>query len=356
MNKNANKTGEQITAAGLAEYLGCPLSGEGRVRLTGYASPESAEIGDLIYIAGKDPAAKLVRTRASTAIVPPDTPWAQGGPSLIHSAHPQRSFIKALELFFFPWRPPAGIHPTSVVAPTARIAPGAAIGALCSIGEGAEISEGAVLFPLVSVYPRAKIGAQAVLHSHVSIREDVVIGPRTIIHDGAVIGADGFGYIQDAEGRHTKIPQTGRVIIEEDVEIGANVTIDRGSLDATVIGRGTKIDNLVMIAHNVSLGRHIIIAAQSGVAGSTTVGNHVMMGGQVGVVDHAEIGDGAIVNAKSGVTNSVPPGVRVAGNPHMDITEWRKARVSLPKLYDLIKEFKRLKRRVEELEARRDKD
>ena len=340
----------------MAEYLGCPLSGEGRVELVGFASPESAETGDLIFVAGKDPAAGLARTRASAAIVPPDTPWAKGGPSLIHSSHPQRSFIKALELLFSPWRPPVGIHPTSVVAPTAKVAPDAAVGAFCSIGEEVEISEGAVLFPLVSVYPRVKIGAQAVLHSHVSIREDTVIGPRTIIHNGAVIGADGFGYIQDAEGRHTKIPQTGRVIIEEDVEIGANVTIDRGSLDATVIGKGTKIDNLVMIAHNVSLGRHVIIAAQTGVAGSTKVGNRVIMGGQVGVVDHAEIGDGALINAKSGITNSVPAGSRVAGNPHMDVTEWRKARVTLPKLYDLIKEFKRLKRRVEELEAKRDKD
>ena len=356
MSKKSKDNLTEITAAGLAAYLGCSMSGEGGRKLTGFASPESAGPGDLVYLADLKRAERLDKTGASTAIVPKGFPLKSRSLTLIHSDDPHLSFIKAVALFFSPLRPPQGIHPTAVIAPTAKIAPDASVGAFCCVGDGSEIGEGAVLFPQVSIYPRAIIGAQTVIHSHVSIREDVEIGRRVTVHNGAVIGADGFGYIQDSEGKHKKIPQTGGVIIEDDVEIGANATIDRAALDNTVIKQGTKIDNLAMIAHNVSLGRHVIIAAQTGVAGSSDIGNHVFMGGQVGIVDHAKIGDGVIINAKSGVTNSVLPGIRVAGNPHLELSIWRKARASLPKLYDLLKEFKRLKRRVEELESRIKKD
>jgi UDP-3-O-[3-hydroxymyristoyl] glucosamine N-acyltransferase len=356
MSKKAKSDPTEITASGLADYLGCPHSGEGGVKLTGFAGLETAGPGDLVCLVNLRLAEKLDKTGASAAVVPADFSLKPEGLTLIYSDNPHLSFIKAVSLFFAPLRPPVGVHPTSVISPTAKIAPNASVGAFCCIGDEAEISEGAVLFPLVSVYPLAKIGAQTVLHSHVSIREGVEIGRRVTIHNGAVIGADGFGYIQDSEGRHIKIPQAGGVIIEDDVEIGANTTIDRAALERTVIRQGTKIDNLVMIAHNVSIGRHVILAAQSGVAGSTRLGDRVFLGGQVGIVDHADIGDGAMINAKSGVTKSLPPGAMVSGNPHLEIHTWRKAHRSLPKLYDLLKEFNRLKKRVEELEAKASKD
>jgi UDP-3-O-[3-hydroxymyristoyl] glucosamine N-acyltransferase len=218
-------------------------------------------------------------------------------------------------------------------------------------GDDVEIGEGAIIFPLVSIYPRVRIGAGTVIHSQVSIREDVRLGDRVIIHNGVVIGADGFGYVPNPDGTHRKIPHKGTVVIEDDVEVGANSTIDRAALGETVIRRGAKIDNLVMIAHNVEIGSDTLLAGQVGIAGSSKVGNSVIMAGQVGVADHLQVGDKVIIAAKSGVGKSIPAGSFVAGGvPHLDIQEWRKLWASAPRLYDLIKDFKKLKARVEELE------
>ena len=198
-----------------------------------------------------------------------------------------------------------------------------------------------------------KIGREVVIHSHVSIREEIQIGNRVIIHNGAVIGSDGFGYLQDKNRSHIKIPQIGRVIIEDDVEVGANTAIDRATLGETIIKKGTKIDNLVQIAHNVEIGPHSILAGQVGIAGSTKIGKNVIMGGQVGVGDHIKIEDRVIIAAKSGVTKDIPADSIVAGYPHMDIKDWRKSRALLPQLYDLSKEIKRLKKKIEELEQKK---
>jgi UDP-3-O-[3-hydroxymyristoyl] glucosamine N-acyltransferase len=194
------------------------------------------------------------------------------------------------------------------------------------------------------------LGRGCTIHSHVSIREDSIIGNRVIIHNGSVIGSDGFGYIQDKRKAHVKIPQKGVVVIEDDVEIGANTTIDRAALGKTIIHRGTKIDNLVQIAHNVEIGSDVILVAQTGIAGSSKIGKKVIAGGQVGIGDHVEIGDNVIVAAKSGVTKSIPANSMVAGYPHLDIRVWRKAWVSIPQLYDLLKEMKKLKKKIEQLE------
>jgi UDP-3-O-[3-hydroxymyristoyl] glucosamine N-acyltransferase len=188
------------------------------------------------------------------------------------------------------------------------------------------------------------------LHPHVSTRERTVIGNRVIIHNGAVIGSDGFGYIQNKRKSHIKIPQKGIVVLEDDVEIGANTTIDRASLGKTIIRKGTKVDNLVQIAHNVDIGSDAILAAQTGIAGSSKIGKKVIAGGQVGISDHVEIGDNVIMAAKSGVTKSIPANSIVSGSPHLDIREWRKAWVSIPQLYDLLKEIKKLKKKIEKLE------
>lgn len=253
-------------------------------------------------------------------------------------------------MFFKPERPEPGIHPTAVISKSAKIGADAAIGAHCSVGDDAAIGDGTILFPLVTIYPRVKIGERSVIHSGASIREDVRIGNRVIIHSGAVIGSDGFGYLKAEDGSHVKIPQKGTVVIEDDVEIGANSTIDRAALGETIIRGGTKIDNLVMIAHNVEIGENGILAAQVGIAGSSKVGKNAILMGQVGIADHVTVGDSVIIAAKSGVTKDIPSGSFVSGSPHLDVRDWRKVWALMPQMYDIVKDFKKLKKRVEELE------
>lgn len=346
------ETGAEFTVRELAERLGCAFEGDGGVRIKGVASLERAGAGDLVFLAGPKLRPKLDASGASAAIVPEGESGGYGRIPVIRAADPHLCFAWAAGLFYEPLKPAIGVHPTAVVAASARIGEGASVGAMASVGEDVEIGAGAVIHPLVSIYSKAKIGEGAVIHSHVSIREGVVIGKRVTIHNGCVIGADGFGYIKGPDGRHVKVPQVGGVIIEDDVEIGANTAIDRAALDATIIRKGVKIDDLVMVGHNVEVGENAILVAQVGISGSSRIGRDAILSGQVGIADHVTIGDGAIVAAKSGVTKDVPAGAMVSGSPHLDIREWRKFWVTAPRLYDLIKEFKRLKARVEELEKK----
>ncbi|MFQ6039166.1 MAG: UDP-3-O-(3-hydroxymyristoyl)glucosamine N-acyltransferase [Candidatus Aminicenantales bacterium] len=333
-----------ITVARLAELLNCPYEGNGDTLITGVAGLEEVGPGDLVFLALPKFRPLLEKTKASAAIVLPEE--SVPGMAVIKSSTPHLSFIKAVEMFHTPHRPEPGLHPQASVSPKARIGEDVAVGAFAVIEEDVEIGEGTVIFPLVSIYPRARIGKHCVLHSHVSVREDCQIGDRVTLHNGVVVGSDGFGYIQDREGRHTKIPQKGVVIIEDDVEVGANTTIDRAALGKTVIRQGTKIDNLVQIAHNVEVGPDAVLAAQTGIAGSSRVGKNVIAGGQVGVADHVTVGDSAVLAAQTGVTKDVPPGTTVAGTPHMEIREWRKAWASIPRLYELLKDLKRLKKKI----------
>jgi len=219
------------------------------------------------------------------------------------------------------------------------------------VGAGAEIGPGTIIHPLVSIYEGVRVGAGCILHSGVSLREDVRLGDRVILHNGVQIGGDGFGYLPSPDGRHLKIPQVGTVIIEDDVEIGANSTVDRAALGATIVRRGTKIDNLVTVAHNVEVGEDAILVAQVGIGGSSKIGRRAILSGQVGIPDHIDIGEGVIVAAKTGITKNVPAGTMVAGIPHLDIRDWRKLWAVAPQLYDLVKEFKKMKARVAELET-----
>lgn len=334
----------------IALHLGCPYEGDGEVEITGVASLENARRGDLVFVGQEKFRKRLEETQASAAVVPAD--MTCGRLPAIKSPQPRMSFIKAVGLFFSSYRPGPGIHPLASVSPSARLGKDVSVGALSHIGDDVEIGDETVIFPLVSIYPRARVGRESRLHSHVSVREDSIIGDRVIIHNGAVIGADGFGYLRAEDGSHVKIPQKGRVIIEDDVEIGANATIDRAALDETVVRRGTKIDNLVMVAHNVEVGANSILVAQVGIAGSSKVGKNVILGGQVGVSDHIEIGDAVVAAAKSGIIKNIPDGAVVAGFPNIDIREWRKMWVLLPRIHDYVKEIKALRAKVEELEKK----
>jgi UDP-3-O-[3-hydroxymyristoyl] glucosamine N-acyltransferase len=333
----------------LARILGCPFEGEGKTPIQGVASLERAKKGDLVFLAQRKYLPLLEKSKASAVIIPAQEKYERI--PVIKSENPYSTFIKVVELFYKPYRPEPGIHPQALVSPSAKIGEEVAVGPLSSIGDEATIGSGTVVFPLVAIYPRVTIGQNAIIHSHVSIREGTKVGNRVIIHNGAVIGSDGFGYIKAEDGSHIKIPQKGIVVVEDEVEVGANTTIDRAALGETIIRRGTKIDNLVQIAHNVEIGEKTILAAQTGIAGSTKVGKNVIMGGQVGVTDHVTIGDSTVVAAKSGITKSLPPNSFVSGSPHLNIRDWRKVWVLLPQLYDLFKDVRKLKKKLEELES-----
>jgi len=342
--------GMKTTVRELAERLGCPWEGDGSVEIRGVASIEAAGPGDLVFAEKPKFISGLASSAASAVILPPDAAFERI--PVIRAAHPHLAFVRATALFFRPHRPDPGVHPTAVIAPSARIAEDAAIGAYCVVGDRAEIGAGTVLFPLVAVYPRARIGEACVLHSHVSVREDVRLGNRIVVHNGCVLGADGFGYLRDEAGAPVKIPQKGTLVVEDDVEIGPNTIVDRAALGETVVRRGAKLDALVMVAHNCQVGEGAILMAQAGVAGSSKVGRNAFLCGQAGIADHLDVGDGAIVAAKTGVTGNVKAGAIVSGSPHLDIRDWRRFWAAAPQLYDLVKEFKRLKARVEELEKK----
>lgn len=340
-----------ITVAELARHLDCPFEGNGQIEIRGVSSLEKAKEGDLVFLVHPKLRDLLEETNASAAIIPPEATCERI--PVIKSENPHLSFIKAVDLFYKPYHPPPGIHSTALVSSTAEIGKDVAIGAFAYIGDEAELGDNTVIFPFVAIYPRVKIGKKTVIHSHASIREGTQIGSRVIIHNGVVIGSDGFGFLQAKDRSRIKIPQKGIVIIEDNVEVGSNTTIDRATLGETIIRKGTKIDNLVQIAHNVEIGPNSVLAAQVGIAGSSKIGKNVILGGQVGVVDHVRIKDNVIVAAQSGVSKDIPASSIVAGSPHMDIKIWRKYKALIPKLYDLAKDIKKLKKRVEELEKKK---
>jgi len=265
--------------------------------------------------------------------------------AMLRTPDPYLAFARAVAFFAPAWRPAAGIHASASVAADAIIGGGVSIGAFVSVGEGATIGDNTVVFPNVTIGPGARVGTDCVIHSNVAIRERVVIGNRVVLQNGVVIGSDGYGFVRRGDGTHEKIPQIAAVVIEDDVELGANAAVDRPAVGETRIRRGTKIDNLVQIGHGVTVGRNVLMAAQVGIAGSTDVGDDVVFGGQVGVGGHLTIGRGAVAVGQSGVTNSLDPGAMVAGYPAIDSQEWRKASVIFKRLPDL-------KRRIKELEAR----
>lgn len=334
----------------IAERLGCHLEGDGNIEIQGVAAIETAGPGDLTFFTNPKYTAALRQTAAS-AVILGDT--AEGAPAaMLRSRHPYLAFARAVALFADPWRPAPGVHRLADVASDAVIAPDASIGAFAVVGEGVRIGARTLLFPHVTIGRQAQVGEDCVIHAHVSIRERVQIGHRVVLQDGAVIGSDGYGFARTPEGTHQKIPQTGGVVIEDDVEIGANAAIDRPAVGETRIGAGSKIDNLVQVAHGVTVGRHVLLAAQVGVAGSTTIEDGVTLAGQVGVAGHITIGKGTIATAQSGIPNSIEPGSLVSGYPAIDNRLWLKSSAVFRKLPELRKTIAELERRIAELESR----
>jgi UDP-3-O-[3-hydroxymyristoyl] glucosamine N-acyltransferase len=326
--------------ADIAQRIGCELRGDGSVEITGLAPIEDAPPGTLTFLANPRYRQHLKTTRAAAVIVATNEP----GVSLpaLCAPDPYLAFARALELFYIPPPQQDGIHPTAQIAPSARLGRDAAVGPYSVVGAGAVLGDRARLDAHVVVYPEVHIGNDFRAYANVTVRERVSIGDRVILQSGCVIGGDGFGYVIGADGQARKITQAGTVVIEDDVEIGANTTIDRAAVGATLLRRGVKIDNLVMVAHGCSIGEGSALAAQVGLSGSTRIGRFVRMGGQVGCAGHLTIGDGAQIAAQSGVPNDVASGAIVSGYPAVEIHQWRRFVAALPRLPELLRRVRRI--------------
>jgi UDP-3-O-[3-hydroxymyristoyl] glucosamine N-acyltransferase len=338
----------EITLAELADIIGGKIAGDGSVLISGVAGIKEAREGDITFLANPRYDKFLETTQASAVIAAPGTD-SQNRP-LVLADNPYLSFVKAVE-FFVPNKNnyPREIHPAAVIAPTATVGAAVAIGACAVIEDGAKIGDDTVILAGTYIGRDTEIGTGCLVYPNVTIREEVRIGDRVIIHSGAVIGSDGFGFAKDGD-IYRKIPQIGNVVIEGDVEIGANVTIDRATTGTTFIGRGTKIDNLVQIAHNVVIRENCVLVAQVGIGGSTEIGRGASLAGQAGAAGHIKIGDGAVIAGQAGVTSDVPPGTMVSGYPAREHSQARKVYASLQKLPDLIKKVAELTERLAKLE------
>jgi UDP-3-O-[3-hydroxymyristoyl] glucosamine N-acyltransferase len=334
----------------IAQRLECRLDGDGEIEIHRVAGIEDAGAGDLTFFTNPKYARELRKTTASAVIL---SEKAEAAPcAMLRVSHPYLAFAKAVALFAVDDRPPAGIHRLADVASTAAVAADAVIGPFTAIGERARIGARTLIHPHVTIGPGARVGDDCIIHSHVSIRERVEIGNRVIIQDGAVIGSDGFGFATRPDGTHQKIPQVGAVVIEDDVEVGANAAIDRPAVGETRIGAGSKIDNLVQVAHGVTIGRNTLLAAQVGIAGSTTIEDSVTLAGQVGVSGHITIGKGTIATAQTGIPNSVAPGSFISGYPAIANRDWLKSSAVFRKLPELRKAIADLDARLAHIESR----
>lgn len=340
------------TLAEIAAIVDGEVEGDQNLVITGLSGIQEAKEGDLTFLANPRYIPLSKKTKASAIITSRD--MAVPGKSIIRTDNPSLAFsdliIAVTEKENHPFK---GIHAAAFVAEDAVIGKDVSIGPCAIIESRARIGDGTVIYGGSYVGHHAVIGEQCLIYPNITVREKVRIGSRVIIHSGAVIGADGFGFVQ-VEGVHKKIPQVGTVVIEDDVEIGANVTIDRARFDQTVIGRGTKIDNLVQVGHNVVMGEHCLVVAQVGISGSVNIGRGAILAGQAGITGHVTIGEGAVVFAQSAVTKSVPPRGQVSGCPAKPHHEAQRAQAHMQRLPRYIKAVQELKKRVEELEARRE--
>jgi UDP-3-O-[3-hydroxymyristoyl] glucosamine N-acyltransferase len=333
----------------LARLVEGELTGDPATPIRGLASLEQAGPGDLSFVTGLKHRAAAEQSAASAFLAPADLELP--GKAIVRVGHPIAAVARLLRVFHPEPAPIPGVHPTAVVTESAEVAADATIMAYVVVAASSVVAAGAVLHPHVVVGPRCRVGEGSVLHAHVVLCEDVEVGRRVVIHAGSVLGADGFGYLFDG-AHHQKIPQVGRVVVEDDVEIGANVAIDRAMLGETVIGRGTKIDNLVQIGHNTVVGADTIIVAQTGISGSCRVGSRVVLAGQVGVADHVTIGDGAKIGAQSGVHRDVAPGATMLGAPAIPAAEARRSMAAFPRLPEVLRAVRQLSRRIDDLARR----
>ncbi len=342
--------------ADLAQKLSCRLDGPPDLEITSVAGIEHAGPGQLTFLANRKYFALLKTTRASAVLVEEnisvERDASQPPLAALRSPNPYLAFAKAIELFYQAPRYAPGIHPTAIIASAAKVGPGAHIGPYCYIDEEVEIGGNAVLHSFVCVYRGAKIGNDFFAHAHAVVREFCRIGDRVILQNGVVIGGDGLGFAKQKDGTWYKMAQSGPAVLEDDVEVQANACVDRATVGETRIGRGTKLDDLVLIGHASQVGSHTMLCGQVGLAGSTKIGDHCILAGQVGTAGHLTVGEGTIITAQSGVPNDVPSRALYSGYPAVDNRQWLKMMAALNNLPELQKRIRELEGEVERIKAR----
>ena len=344
-----------LTLAEIARLLDAEFVGDAKTLITGVAGLDSTGPGMISFVdqerllpaALESNAAALI---APVALAPAVRRQARRGKPVVLTGNPRLAFAKVMERLSPLTMPEVGIHPSAIIEPSAHIGEGVTIREFCYVGHFAHIGDGAVLYPHVVIGDGAQIGDASILYPTVVINHHVHIGRRVRIHSGTVIGGDGFGYVMDGD-QHYKMPQVGTVIVEDDVEIGANVCIDRATMGATRIGEGTKIDNLVQIAHNVQIGRNCILCGQVGLSGSVIVEDNVVMAGQAGLADHVTIGKGAVLGAKAGIMADVEASSFVMGTPAIPQREFMKREAAARKLPDNVRTLRKMERDIEDLKS-----
>jgi UDP-3-O-[3-hydroxymyristoyl] glucosamine N-acyltransferase len=318
------------------------------VEINGAAGLDDASTGQISFLANPRYTPRVNSTKASAIYLAEDTLLARDIP-VLRAKDPYLAFTRALRLFHPEPQLPAAIHPSAVIDPTATVAENVWIGACSVIGPSSRVEEGARIYPNVTIYDDVTIGKDSVIHSGSVIRERTKIGARVVIHNNVVVGCDGFGYAKDEQRSWLKIPQTGRVVIEDDVEIGAGTTIDRASVGESRIGRGSKIDNLVQIGHSCTVGEDTLLCAQVGLAGTSHIGNRVILAGQAGVAGHLTIGDDVVLTAKSATSHDVPAGKVISGIPAFDNKDWLRSTAAFRRLGDMQRRLRGLEKKLEEL-------
>jgi len=337
----------EISLRELAKLLDGKVVGDGDVLITGVAGIKEARPGDITFLANPRYETYTRTTKASAVIV--DQNHGSVDKPLIQNSNPYYAFLKAVKVFHGEQEDVlSGIHETAVIGERVKLGENVSLGPYTVIRDGVEIGDGCVVKAGSYIGSRSRLGRQVLIYPNVTVREDSILGDRVIIHSGTVVGSDGFGYAKDG-GAYHKIPQVGNVVIEDDVEIGSNVAIDRATIGTTLIKKGVKIDNLVQIAHNVRIGENSIIIAQVGISGSTEIGSDVVLAGQAGLVGHIKIGDNARVGSQAGVTKSVPANTSVSGYPAQPHSLSKRLHASLQRLPDLIKRVRNLEKKLEEL-------
>ena len=336
----------------LAQRLGCRLEGEPQTAIHGVAGIEQAGPGEVTFLANRRYAPNLKTTRASAVFVEDDVEVeresAQPVLAKLRTPNPYLAYAKAIEIFYDAPKYAPGIHPTAVIAKSAKIGNRAHIGPYCFIDEGVVIGEDPVLHSFVTIYRGARIGTNFFAHAHAIVREFCHVGDRVILQNGVVIGGDGLGYAKNTDGSWYKMAQSGPAVLEDDVEVQANACIDRATVGETRIGRGTKIDDLVLVGHASKVGPNSMLCGQVGLAGSTRIGANCILAGQVGTAGHLTVGDGTVITAQSGVPNDVPERALYSGYPAVENREWLHMMAALRRLPELQK-------RVAELEEKRNR-
>ncbi len=336
----------------IAQFINGELVGDGNIAIKGLKSIEEAGEGDLAFISSSKQDSLIDSTKASGVVVPKDIKNSYNKP-VIKVDHPSIALSKIIELVLPDNIPhPKGIHQSAIISKSASLGNGVAIGPYVVIEDKVSIGDKTILYPFSYIGKKTRMGKNCIIYPNVTIRELIVIGDRVIIHSGTIVGSDGFGYDTQRDGTHFKIPQLGTVVVEDDVEIGACVTIDRARFAKTVIGKGSKIDNLVQIAHNVIIGPYCLIAGQSGISGSSELGRNVVFGGQVGVSDHVKLGDFVVAGGKTGISKSFPPKTVLFGYPAKPIDKAREIIASIGLLPKLFERVRALEAKIKESEKK----